>query len=1298
MAFFSSSSSGAQQSKPAFSFPTPAASGTASNATSAPQSTGLFGSTLGAQNTQSSGGLFGALGQKPATSGAASGTFGNLGGGQTSGATSGGLFGNLGGGQQQQTTSNPGSNIFGRSDNSSQQQSTGTTGFGTSTGQNTQGGGLFGNLGGTSQQNNAQTSQPAPSGGMFAGLGASQQQQTQQPPGGLFRRRVRRPPTTGYAFISTSGGSQTAPFPGGLVHGSFAGNSTGFDLFHQNQGTENAVHDESSQDVTGVQVANETLGDPTQAWENGNRTHSPTDQALRSDFVAPAPADQTWSFGQTPASPQQAPGPSPVAEQHTDGTENPGEDVQYDLSNSSSNICVDYERDTEANPSQIGQASATAGQQPQATTTAAAQQPQQQPQKTEPQLAYFGQLLERGKKRQLGDLQSIGQTELPSLQLGLGDISRKLRNLGQTEPNGTRSPRSRGPQSHYMLSASGVNTAAALRDLSSLNAEVAAKQTAAPATGLPSFDTDLEGYVEGMYKQSSLDLVEYHFNKVKKDFDDFLEEHVQMEWDTQRQRIYEHFGLAKKGDEDPAGFDAAASVGTRGAFGRSSRRSKLGASAAGPGASGMTKSVLGVPSMRGSRAPGFTDVAEKASTTNFQPAPEDRLLREKQDRYTDKVKSLNVARLEESAYPLLHAFAEVENQPSPDDTTHFVNCFKALAEITGENSTPIGQTEPDAVKERQFAKDYLDDSPTSEGAFQLRKRILNGSRMFLEKQFLSSVEAAVAKNPREANLGGVPTVTNKIRGFIRLRSARKELGADNVFLQQVGDDYAWVLVFYLLRAGLVDEANEYVQSQSPFFGKADRSFLSAIGMYAGSQDRRLFGTILETITKEYSSKLSNVVDGQIDPYRAACYKIVGRCGLNKRNLEGVNQGMEDWVWLQFALARESDRAQESATDFFGLDDVRTVFQEIGQRHFTQGQAEGAGSYGTYFFLQILAGQFESAIAWLYPHNYLTAVHFALALNYYGLLRVNDFNGSDDLLSYTTRQQPQLSFGHMLGYYTRDFRAASPAAAADYLCLIALNSDVPGDLGSRQLALCHEALREVVLETREFAQLLGDIRFDGQRIKGAIEARLPLIRITSESQFLRDITIGAAQIADETGRVTDAVLLYHLAEEYDDVVSVCARALSDAIAAEEGDVVARLEPLKPRATDSRPGVATPSDAAPPNSSLSVTAVTTPHELAASMLGLYKSNTLLLSKVRSNNHGQVELLLRISGAKQLFQQRKWVMCLDAIDTTGILPTSAGGDISRIRARAHAFDALPPLVSREASWREKDGVPSVGFRLRG
>ena len=68
------------------------------------------------------------------------------------------------------------------------------------------------------------------------------------------------------------------------------------------------------------------------------------------------------------------------------------------------------------------------GQQQQQQQQQANQQSQSGPVDSQP--AYFNHLLERGKKRvnQNKDAQQLG--ELPSLQLGLGDIARKVRDLG----------------------------------------------------------------------------------------------------------------------------------------------------------------------------------------------------------------------------------------------------------------------------------------------------------------------------------------------------------------------------------------------------------------------------------------------------------------------------------------------------------------------------------------------------------------------------------------------------------------------------------------------------------------------------------------------------------------------------------------------------------------------------------------------------------------------------------------------------------------------------------------------------
>lgn len=502
----------------------------------------------------------------------------------------------------------------------------------------------------------------------------------------------------------------------------------------------------------------------------------------------------------------------------------------------------------------------------------------------------------------------------------------------------------------------------------------------------------------------------------------------------------------------------------------------------------------------------------------------------------------------------------------------------------------------------------------------------------------------MARNPREASLGGIPTVLNKVRAYIRLRNSRKDLAPGGIILQQLNDDYCWALIFFLLRSGLVNEAAEYVTNNSVAFRALDRNFITYIAQYASSPNRRLNRHNQDRINTDYQQRSRIAPENTLDPYRMACYKVIGRCELSKRCIDGISQGVEDWIWLQFALAREVNRAEEAANEVYGLEEVRDTIREIGQRHFLKG-SEGPGGYGTYFFLLVLGGLFEQAVTYLYSHSYISAVHFAIALDFYGLLRVAD-SFESELLTYNTKELPQINFGRMVGYYTRDFRAGNVVAAVDYLTLICLNADLPGEIGKSQSLLCHEALRELVLETREFAQLLGDIRGDGVRIRGAIEQRLKLIGIADQEGFLRTVTLQAASVAADNGRTTDAVLLYHLAEDYDDVITIINRALSDAIAVDIGQEQARLQPLKPR-TGSE--LYQRQQQQPDNSSLSLTTVDDPAVLARNMISLYNENALYYSKIRPINRETCGVLLRISEAKAKVESGQWA---EALDVSSIL----------------------------------------------
>lgn len=234
---------------------------------------------------------------------------------------------------------------------------------------------------------------------------------------------------------------------------------------------------------------------------------------------------------------------------------------------------------------------------------------------------------------------------------------------------------------------------------------------------------------------------------------------------------------------------------------------------------------------------------------------------------------------------------------------------------------------------------------------------------------------------------------------------------------------------------------------------------------------------------------------------------------------------------------------------------------------------------------------------------------------------------------------------MLGSYTRDFRTGKAIVAADYLILICLNADLTGELGQAQTRLCHEALRELVLETRDYAELLGDVRPDGQRIKGAIEQRLKLIRLDDQHSYLKSVTIQAASVADDSGRTTDAVLLYHLAEEYENVIDIVNRALSESISIDLGQEPLRLEPLRPRVQqEAQVNGQQNQSPQPPVDSLSLAVVDDPAELARIMLSTYSRNALILKKINVSKREACAMLLQMHEAKRLVETGQWAPTVD------------------------------------------------------
>lgn len=77
--------------------------------------------------------------------------------------------------------------------------------------------------------------------------------------------------------------------------------------------------------------------------------------------------------------------------------------------------------------------------------------------------------------------------------------------------------------------------------------------------------------------------------------------------------------------------------------------------------------------------------------------------------------------------------------------------------------------------------------------------------------------------------------------------------------------------------------------------------------------------------------------------------------------------------------------------------------------------------------------------------------------------------------------PALNLPLLIHRHVQPFIRSDPQTALQYIYLVCLSADAPGSIGKEQVEQCHEMIREVVLESGAYAELLGDIRADGSKV-------------------------------------------------------------------------------------------------------------------------------------------------------------------------------------------------------------------------
>jgi nuclear pore complex protein Nup93 len=229
--------------------------------------------------------------------------------------------------------------------------------------------------------------------------------------------------------------------------------------------------------------------------------------------------------------------------------------------------------------------------------------------------------------------------------------------------------------------------------------------------------------------------------------------------------------------------------------------------------------------------------------------------------------------------------------------------------------------------------------------------------------------------------------------------------------------------------------------------------------------------------------------------------------------------------------------------------------------------------------------------------YADAVHMAIALTYYGLLRVpadsavNDipnrayldvlpaaYTPADSLYTFIVSRGAgpdgpntlYLNFARVIQRYTKLFSSTDPTEALQYIYLICLNSDLPPPVGPQQQQLCEDMVSNIVLDTKSYNLLLGSgddesqisVRFFRDMLNqrdclpvltsrihfqtSVVGRDLALIKVADRRAFIRQLINRAVDQTSLDLPLPDLIQLYKLAGDYNRVLHTLSKAVADSL--------------------------------------------------------------------------------------------------------------------------------------------------------
>jgi nuclear pore complex protein Nup93 len=329
----------------------------------------------------------------------------------------------------------------------------------------------------------------------------------------------------------------------------------------------------------------------------------------------------------------------------------------------------------------------------------------------------------------------------------------------------------------------------------------------------------------------------------------------------------------------------------------------------------------------------------------------------------------------------------------------------------------------------------------------LNDRHIKGTVQFLEKGYLAFIDKTIMQYPKEAMLGGRPTLNDKVRAFLSLRLAQGHM--KGLVLDCVQGIPVWAQLFYLIRCGDVESAVSFVKMNANVFYRLDGNLMLYLEAY---YDSKLEGDLKKKVMARYHELLQANPQSQ-DPFKIILYELLAAMPLaslssnstttpfyntqhsKEPSVSGhhpsVLTTIEDWVWYHLMHCDAEDGRLEA---------FQGTILTLGMDYFLPEDATTATS-DPLLYVKILlwCGRYIEAIQALFDMNLsLEAVHLALLLAYGHLYPIDVesaiFISYKQYLDDLTHQHPQVAF-----YYIMVLALLHPTCTLQAVSLNLLNS-------------------------------------------------------------------------------------------------------------------------------------------------------------------------------------------------------------------------------------------------------------------